>query len=298
MTDSPTATGLPIEARYHHLHLASTDAAASAAWYARHLGGRAVTNSRYELCQFEGQPKANRRDHFLIWTQSDEVKPSVGSVIDHLAWSVASIEPVLEAMIEDGASLEMEPTTVGPEDLQIAFVTDPWGAKLELLCDEDHLGFHHIHLLAPDIEEHRDWLQSRIGGTALQFKGMLQGLYLGDLWLLYREATTPLAASKGHAIDHLGLLVDHVEARTRALTEGRRQSGGAPSRRCESASLFRHRLPGSSLRAGGDPAPSFMSARRKRIFAGNLPWTWATGNAGQTIRALWRGALGHPAARP
>lgn len=211
---------LPLAARYHHLHLASNDAEASARWYARHLGGRYRATGDYQLALFENS--------FLIWYQSDDVAPSIGGVLDHFGFSVPSIDSVLEAMVTDGAELLQQPRAVGPEELRIAFVNDPWGTKVELLEDEELLGPHHVHLLVTDIEEHREWLRQRLGGTAESFKNLLPGLRFDGLWILYRQGEPGLGQSKGRAIDHLGFQVEDTEGATRALTDSGANLDGIP----------------------------------------------------------------------
>ena len=48
----------------------------------------------------------------------------------------------------------------------MAFIEDPWGVKIELAQDTERLGFHHIHLNAPDPDASLKWYEDMLGGTA------------------------------------------------------------------------------------------------------------------------------------
>jgi catechol 2,3-dioxygenase-like lactoylglutathione lyase family enzyme len=94
-----------------------------------------------------------------------------------------------------------------PGLFKLAFVEDPWGARIEVVQDAELLGLHHIHLRGPDTEEIFKWLLSNFGGQRAQLKGRLDAVKysapgFSDMWILaQRGESTP---SQGKAIDHIG----------------------------------------------------------------------------------------------
>jgi len=106
-------------------------------------------------------------------------------------------------MLADGATEFWEPRHFGPAKLYISFVTDPWGAKIELLEDAKHPGFHHVHILGPDCEEDRAWLLERAPASAETFKDILLAVNYGTMRILFRQTDDELEPTAGRAIDHL-----------------------------------------------------------------------------------------------
>jgi hypothetical protein len=94
------------------------------------------------------------------------------------------------------------PTQEPPGLFKLAFIEDPWGVKIEVVQDPETPGFHHLHLRAPNPDEVLAWYLDKFGGERTKFKGRLDAVKYGDVWLLVQRGdATP---SAGHAIDHLG----------------------------------------------------------------------------------------------
>jgi catechol 2,3-dioxygenase-like lactoylglutathione lyase family enzyme len=187
---------------YDHVHLAVPQPPVAAAWYARHFGG---------------EPVDGRDERTLIGTtrfifrMEANPRPSEGGAVDHLGFSVPDLDAKLRQLEADGARITSPRRDV--EGLfPLAFVVDPWGTRLELIQDPQHLGFHHIHLRSPDPEATLQSYLSLFGGVRTPMRGRLDGIYYpGNVWLLVtRGEGFPTA---GTSIDHLGWRALHSDTK-------------------------------------------------------------------------------------
>ena len=146
-----------------------------------------------------------RRGHHL---KAENVKPSAGTAIDHIGFSFADADAKMNELQAAGVRV-ITPLRAVPGIVKVGFVEDPWGVKIELLQDAETLGFHHVHLLAPDPAASMAWYKERFGGETAKLKGVLDGLEYGDVWVLVAKGdATP---SVGHAIDHVGWRVTDLD---------------------------------------------------------------------------------------
>ena len=112
--------------------MAAASLKAAAQWYHDNIGGDFVDG---------------RDDRLLIGTtrvmwlsdQGTARKPSAGSVVDHIGFSFPDLQAKLDQISAAGATLEGELRDV-PGLFKLAFAVDPWGTRLELIEDEQHLG--------------------------------------------------------------------------------------------------------------------------------------------------------------
>ena len=205
------ALGAPAEAQtetlpYDHMHLAAASRAEAMDWYLTHMGA-----ARHEL----GDRVAFGRITFS-WFERATSPSSDGSVIDHIAFSVADLSAALARLQAAGVKVISGVQDV-PGLFKAAFIEDPWGVKIELVQDAETPGFHHIHMRLPDPERSFAWYQARFGGERATLKGRVDGLRYDRLWLLIDRATGA-PRSEGRAIDHLGWRVRDIEA---AMTSSR-----------------------------------------------------------------------------
>ncbi len=191
--------------RFNHLALNADDPAGAAAWYARHFDGALIDGDATEgnRGMVAARFQAGTGTAELRWRDGETPGPSIGTGLDHSGWSVENLDELHAAMLNDGATEFWEPRHFGPAKLYISFVTDPWGAKIELLEDANHAGFHHVHILGPDCEEDRAWLLEHAPGQAETFKGMLLAVNYGSMRVLFRQTDDELEPTAGRAIDHL-----------------------------------------------------------------------------------------------
>jgi S-disulfanyl-L-cysteine oxidoreductase SoxD len=179
---------------YDHVHFGVPDQTKAVEWYAKYLGGQPGP---------VGEP--NERLLFgkirFIFQKTDKPLPSAGSTVDHIALSFSDLTAKMKEFEAEGIKIIM-PITEEPGLYKHAFIEDPWGAKIEVLQDPETLGFHHVHLRAPDPQAAFNWYLDMFGGELTKLKGRVDAVKYGDVWILAEKGNaTP---SEGHAIDHLG----------------------------------------------------------------------------------------------
>jgi catechol 2,3-dioxygenase-like lactoylglutathione lyase family enzyme len=111
---------------FHHVHLRSTDPAASLAWYQQRLGG--------ERTKYKGENALKYGDVLVLVEKSATAPaPSAGHALDHVGWRPTDLDKTLEA-------LKGIKVLQGRTDLKLAtgmvhfsFVEDPSGTKIELV---------------------------------------------------------------------------------------------------------------------------------------------------------------------
>src|SRR5207302_96703 len=129
-----------------------------------------------------------------------DVKPSSGAALDHVAISVADVDAKMKELSAAGARI-IEAAHDVPGVYRTGTVQDPWGIAIEIVHDTDHLGFHSVHLRASEPVTTLRWYVEAFGGELGKFKGKIDGVRYGPMWLLATKgAATP---SEGHAIDHV-----------------------------------------------------------------------------------------------
>ena len=215
---------IPAAARaadYHHVHVTASNGTEAVKWYTEHM---------------DCQPLSDRDDG-VDCTGAEIVfvsRPTLGSSqrtgIDHISFSYADLTAkmaALEAVGVRGSGVRLQRFDDGstlrdaPGLFKYGFIFDPWGTRIELVEDEDYLGFHHIHLSSVDPEATLAWYHDVFGGERARLRDRLDGILLGDIWLLAtrHEEGTP-AATPGRAIDHIAFSVEDLEA---AAAEMRRK---------------------------------------------------------------------------
>ena len=200
-------------ADYHHVHVTASNATEAVRWYTRYM---------------DCQPLSDRDDGVDCGGAQVvfDSRPSLGSSqrtgIDHIAFSYADLTAKMaefEAVGVRGSGVRLQRFDDGstlrdlPGLFKYGFIFDPWGTRIELVEDADTLGFHHIHLSATDPAATLVWYQEMFGGESARLRERLDGVLLGDIWLLAmrHEDGTP-AATAGRAIDHIAFSVENLDA--------------------------------------------------------------------------------------
>ncbi len=190
-------------AEWHHVHLTTTNGKAAAAWYIKYFGGRLVTEGPY-AGTFTTLDYGNALIRFF--EKEPGFEGSVGGSIDHIGFSVADVEAKVKEMEAAGVKVLSPSRYVETGKFHFAFVTDPWGVKIELIDDTDYPGFHHLHVLSPEPDATIRWYSDTFGGEKITtFRGLafLPAILFDDVWLVATKGG-PVAPSAGRAIDHLG----------------------------------------------------------------------------------------------
>ncbi len=209
---SASIAGAQVETlQYDHVHMSVPDPQASAQWFHDHIGGEFV-DDRTDRLLF-GTTR-------IMWLGSGgrDRRPSEGGVIDHLGFSFPNLTAKLAELEGAGATITTPRMDV-PGLFPLSFVVDPWGTRLELIEDTQHLGFHHVHLRDPDPTAALDWYHDNFGGVRRTLRGFapLEGiLYPGNVWLLVEQGET--VPSQGAAIDHIGWKAIELDAKIAEFT--------------------------------------------------------------------------------
>jgi len=189
---------------FDHLHLAAPDQAKAAEWYRTHFGATATP---------EGTDRAMLGPTRLIFQRSEMPKPSQGSVLGLIGFSVANLEESVTKLQAAGVRLVMPPMTM--QGIKMAQVADPWGTLIEVVQDEAKLGLHHVGLVSPDPAAMLAWFAETFGGKVAKFRGTADGINYGGVWLLAAKGSAEPSA--GHAIDHIGFRPVNVDASVAAM---------------------------------------------------------------------------------
>ncbi len=176
---------------FDQVHLGAPDPEAAARWYVDHLG--ATPGDHVDRVAFGGTR--------VIVLKNEAPAPSHGGAIDHFALAVADVPARVRALAGSGMRL-VEPAGGRPGLGRFAYIDDPWGARIQLVEEPGASGVHHVHLRVPDPGRARRWYLDRCGGTPATFKGQLDGIRYGDVWLFIDAGAA--GPSRGRAIDHVG----------------------------------------------------------------------------------------------
>jgi catechol 2,3-dioxygenase-like lactoylglutathione lyase family enzyme len=174
---------------YDHIHLAVPDPDKAAEWYTRNLDGQVGENPGRVM--FEPFTARRPLPVQLIFLRVADAKPSEGSVIDGIGFSVADIAAKTKVLESAGAKV------VAP-----GVVVDPWGTKIELVNDVPGRGFHHVTLKVTDPDATLRWFTSNFGGARTKMGGRDAVRY--ERTYLAVTKGEGAAPSQGRSIDHLG----------------------------------------------------------------------------------------------
>src|SRR5262245_58378715 len=199
------AADTPIFPVLDHIHLNVPDQAKGVEWYQKNFGGQPMT---------EAPDRLMLGDTRLIFLRNANGQPSNGSALDHLGFSVADLDAKMKELEPAGATV-VAPAREVAGLFKLAFIEDPWGTRIEVVQDPDKLGLHHVHLRSPDAAGMLAWYVDKFGGSVSKFKGRLDGINYGGVWMLAQQG--PATPSAGHSIDPLGMRPVNVDNAVTAL---------------------------------------------------------------------------------
>ena len=208
-------------ADYHHVHVTASSPAKGVEWYTEHMGCEPLAD-RDDAANCDGVE--------LVFVPQSTSGGSPGTGVNHIGFSVPDLDArmaELEAIGVQGSGVRLQRNEDGtiirdiPGLFKIAFIFDPWGTRIELVEDEEYLGFHHVHLSATDPAETLAFYRDVMGGEEASLRGMLDGLLFDDVWFLvsqHPEGTLP-AQTQGRAIDHIAFMVDNLDTEAPKLRQ-------------------------------------------------------------------------------
>ena len=219
-------------ASVHHIHITASAGTEAVKWYARHLGCQPV-DGRADAADCGGVE--------IVFVAQPTLGGTQGTGVNHIGFSYADLEAKMEELeavgvrgsgvrlqrFEDGSTVRDVPGL-----FKIAFIFDPWGTRIELVEDPETLGFHHIHLSATDPQATLQWYSDVFGAEKASLKGRLDGLRLGDVWLLTSQHSESRPAStENRAIDHLGFEVEALGRKvSKAMTDAGAHFAASPTK--------------------------------------------------------------------
>ena len=187
---------------FDHIHLAVPDPEKAYDWYVSNLDGQVGENPGRVM--FEAFSGRRPLPVLMIFLRSVGAKPSDGSVIDSIGFSVPDVAAKTKALELAGAKV------VSP-----GVVIDPWGTKIELVNDIPGRGFHHVVLRVNDPDTAIRWFAGTFGGERTRIGGR-DALRYGRTYLAFTRGASA-AASEGRSIDHLGFAPRDMDAEAAAL---------------------------------------------------------------------------------
>jgi len=199
-----------------HVHLLASDTTAAAEWYAKHFDGKAAKMGRsMDMVTFGDKT-------FLFSKGKKNFKGSVGTVLDHIGFSVKDVDAKMTELKAAGIKVLLDPLKIESADLTIAFVEDPWGTKIEILDDTDPPGFHHVHLEVADPDAAVEWFIKVLGAKDTgQYKNLVASVRYGDIWVLISKprGNAKRVPSDGRSFDHFGVNYPDLDAAAEEIKE-------------------------------------------------------------------------------
>ena len=219
-------------AKPHHITIALSNISEAISWYEEHLDCQAIPGRDDTVnC-------VNTEIEFFL---GRTVGGSQGTGVDRIGFSVKDLDAKmaeLESVGVQGSGVRLVRFDDGalvreiPGLYKTAFITDPWGTKIELVQDEDLLGFHHIQLNSVDPSEALNFYSQVFGGERARLKGVLDGVTFDGIWVLASEYTDGRPGiTQGRTIDHIGFEVasfDEVSLEMSRLGVELRQEPAVP----------------------------------------------------------------------
>lgn len=177
------------------------------------LGGSVSSRGSLELVKLPGL--------LITLEKGRAIGPSVGSTLNHVGlWirDYAGVKAkVIAARLEiaadsyNGSGCASSPGTPACQFT----VTFPDGVRIEFTEDKKlatTAASHHIHMQVTEPEAIRAWYVKTFGSTPYLRRGTIIAAMFDAGEVDFNKAVEPQAATKGRAIDHLGLEVQHLEA--------------------------------------------------------------------------------------
>lgn len=116
---------LNVPIRNHHVHFATNQIEEMRAWYAKMFNAVPGMRGRFKAADLPGVN--------LSWNPSREATvPTKGRSLDHIGFEISDLKAFCAKLEAAGAKLDTPPALRSDLGLTIAFLTDPWGVRIEL----------------------------------------------------------------------------------------------------------------------------------------------------------------------
>jgi catechol 2,3-dioxygenase-like lactoylglutathione lyase family enzyme len=109
----------------HHIHFASHQVEEMRAWYVKTFAAVPGMRKQFKAADIPGVN--------LSWNAAETAPlPSKGRSLDHIGFELTDIKAFCAKLEADGIKLDSPVRTLPDLGLTIAFLTDPWGTRIEL----------------------------------------------------------------------------------------------------------------------------------------------------------------------
>src|SRR5580700_6289700 len=117
---------MPIRHEHVHFYLPESEIPKAQAWYAKTFGGKAGTRNNAPVVDIPGAQ--------LRFTKADAKQaPTQGRVLDHFGVDVKDHAAFVRKIESEGIKLDEPPRKNEATGSTIAYITDPWGARIEVV---------------------------------------------------------------------------------------------------------------------------------------------------------------------
>jgi len=122
----------PIE--MNHLHFYASDVSGMQAWYMRILG--AIPGKRFSVASVSKPRMIETVDvpgvNFSFSESKERLAPTKGRSLDHIGFEVKNLETHVKNLEANGIKFDEPVHQVPNSNIKVAFLTDPWGTRVEL----------------------------------------------------------------------------------------------------------------------------------------------------------------------
>jgi catechol 2,3-dioxygenase-like lactoylglutathione lyase family enzyme len=109
---------------FDHIHFFTPRPKETQAWYGRIFGARPGTDELANTSRVQGA--------VLTFSAADSAAPTAGRAIDHIAFEIKDLETFCRSLEAQGIKLDSPYKKVPELGMASAFLTDPWGTRIEL----------------------------------------------------------------------------------------------------------------------------------------------------------------------
>jgi lactoylglutathione lyase len=194
---------------YDNVHIRVLDPDKAASWYVSALGAKLSEPPA------PGTAQVTFGANVITITKGAAVQTSAGTLIDHIGLSFKDLDAAVRTAEAAGAKVTTTPRE-SPGIFKYAYIEDPWGVRIEMVEDTEHLGFHHVHLRVKDPDATLAWYQQQFGGERAKLRGRVDGVRFNGVWVFAMSsgADTPAPPT---AIMLVALRVTDVDAALKGL---------------------------------------------------------------------------------
>jgi catechol 2,3-dioxygenase-like lactoylglutathione lyase family enzyme len=109
----------------HHVHFAASNVDEMKAWYVKVFGAKLGRRGAFEAADVPGV-------NLTFASSPEPVAPTRGRAFDHVGFEIKNLEQFCKDLEAKGIKLDRGYAKAPGSSLAVAFMTDPWGTKIEL----------------------------------------------------------------------------------------------------------------------------------------------------------------------